>query len=388
MPARSPNSSISSSEASASAARGRAARRYLAIVLGVALATALLAAWTGWRLGPPAGDLARIGGYSERLFGPQDPPLGFPEGDAALVALPALEAGEGGGAILVFGDSFSIPKGDDAGWTDALAALTGAPVRVVRSTGFGGLLAYLRSEAVRADPPRALVLQTVERAAWFRAAALHRRDDCAPPAPPRRAALGPVRDPRRTAEAGRGGFSGFDQLMSRGALALRTRITGGEQPVYELALRPGPEGARPRFSSAAPGRLLILGADVNNQTPDVYADWGRERAARRAVCGLRRLAAAAQAAGIPFRVAMAPDKRTAYAPWIADPLPPPHLDLFQVYETALGPLFVDLLAPLRAAIAAGETDVYLPNDTHWGSSGAEIAARAVLARLAEGRPPE
>jgi len=44
---------------------------------------------------------------------------------------------------------------------------------------------------------------------------------------------------------------------------------------------------------------------------------------------------------------------------------------------------VPLLKALRREIANGERDVYLPNDTHWGSAGMKIAAQSLYHYLLE-----
>jgi hypothetical protein len=42
---------------------------------------------------------------------------------------------------------------------------------------------------------------------------------------------------------------------------------------------------------------------------------------------------------------------------------------------------VDLLRPLHQAISSGAKDLYMPNDTHWNSTGHRIAAETVVDAL-------
>jgi hypothetical protein len=42
---------------------------------------------------------------------------------------------------------------------------------------------------------------------------------------------------------------------------------------------------------------------------------------------------------------------------------------------------------LRSAIAAGTRDVYLPDDSHWSTTGSRIVAQAVLRYLHADTPP-
>jgi hypothetical protein len=76
-----------------------------------------------------------------------------------------------------------------------------------------------------------------------------------------------------------------------------------------------------------------------------------------------------------FAFVMVPDKSWAYAPYLPDYSwqidAAKHLSL----DVSFNMPRVDLA--LRAAIGAGVQDVYLPNDTHWGSAGSRIAAQVV-----------
>ena len=46
-------------------------------------------------------------------------------------------------------------------------------------------------------------------------------------------------------------------------------------------------------------------------------------------------------------------------------------------RASTGLVFVDVEEPLRAAVARGVMDVYLPNDTHWGPRGHALVGEAV-----------
>ena len=48
---------------------------------------------------------------------------------------------------------------------------------------------------------------------------------------------------------------------------------------------------------------------------------------------------------------------------------------------------LSLPAALISAIHMGEQNVYLPNDTHWGSSGSQIAAETLLTFLRNPKQP-
>jgi hypothetical protein len=43
---------------------------------------------------------------------------------------------------------------------------------------------------------------------------------------------------------------------------------------------------------------------------------------------------------------------------------------------------IDMLPAIRAMAAAGHKDIYLPNDTHWGYKGFQLAAVLIDTELA------
>jgi hypothetical protein len=73
---------------------------------------------------------------------------------------------------------------------------------------------------------------------------------------------------------------------------------------------------------------------------------------------------------------LAPDKPTAYSEWL--PPAPWQVDAARRLADPPGLNMPRVDLALRAAIAAGVRDVYLPNDTHWSTTGSRIMARVVL----------
>lgn len=357
--------------------RAREARRAVAVlVVGMTLIGVALGLFA-WRLQPPEGDLARISGASSRDFGWRGEAEGFARDHRRELSPQALLRGADPGEVLVFGDSFSIRHAGGISWINTLHEATGLEVVFVRIHGFGPVLNYLGSETFARRPPRAVIVQSVERVLLERAVALHDPvAACEPPTAPfpiaaateAPLALSRVRFPRRTK------FKSFDELMSWGALATRLRLSSNE-PVLEVAL-----GRPDMFSHRASDRALILGADVTNHLLPRMRPAKPDQAAETLVCGLRRLATAARGR-VPLWVMIAPDKRTAYDPWITDPLPPKTLDLYLLARAALGNALIDPLPALRAVIEGGTRDVHFPDDSHWGPAGhrivGELAARAL-----------
>ncbi|MEM1344656.1 MAG: hypothetical protein AAGI34_08775 [Pseudomonadota bacterium] len=354
----------------ANAYPANALRRYLAIVLGVALATAVSLAGYAWYLGPPEGDLVRIQGGSERHFGWQGEAVGFASDAYDRLSAEELLAGADPGELLVFGDSFSLPHQGGVSWINTVVEATGLRARFVRILDFRIVRDYLRSEAYRLRPPRAVIVQSVERALVKRAKGVFDATaPCTPPPAPAPLSVSPNRLDRASF-ARRTAFESLDEMLSWGALAARPRFSRQER-VIEVDLT-----RDDLFSHRAANRLLLFGDDVSNHlASDVGAS---DLAAAR--CGLAQTIAAAEGLS-PVYLAIAPDKRTLYAPYIATPLPAKAADLFVLAEEALGASAIDLRQPLAEAAAAGVRDLYWPGDTHWGAAGHRIAGERVAAHL-------
>ncbi|MCX7384449.1 MAG: hypothetical protein NT133_24225 [Alphaproteobacteria bacterium] len=335
-----------------------------------ALATLLLLGFTCGLaatviLDPLDGDLTRIGGFSENRFGWA--------GTQEKFVPPLAVAGQPGGRydIVVVGDSFSTLISPDrqhrAGtfWTDHLAALTGLTVGVfdISTTHLDTLV-----ESLAATPPHMLIIETVERFLWRLPDV---PGDCRPvtlvpvelpqaaaPAIPQgiRRVVTISPDPRRLAE-----------VMGHIGTALLSGVT--RRDINKAALRP--LSRADLFSSAEPDALLFYTDDLA-RAAWTEADWNGIACRIRAIQAMvtRRL-------GSGFLLVVAPDKSSAYAPY----LPPADRPVDAIARLAGFPdiALVRLDLAFRRLIAQGVRDLYLPNDTHWSSAGARVAAEAVLA---------
>ncbi len=348
-------------------------RRYTLLLLGALatlLATFLAIALT---LEPYRGDLTRLGAYREASYGGHGPEVIF--------VPPAAQPGrlDAHYDVVVLGDSYSMTT--DARrqalpgqfWTDHFAALIGL------STGVFDMAtvtteALLASPTMHTMPPRLFILAVAERAIRRHQATA---ETCAPittrPFPPlARPAAAPTPIPAPTAD--------------HPWTALHATDTVGFIKTNLWRSLTGRDGTRVRilpltrtdlFTSRAPASLLIYGRDTDRLawTP---ADWNR------IACGLATLQARIEANGTTrVLFLIAPDKTTAYAPYF----PPTEYTMDVTAHLAAHPGLTLVRADLalRAAIDRGIRDVYLPNDTHWGSAGARIAAEAVRAHIGGAR---
>lgn len=343
-------------------------RRYN-LYLGAVLApVVLLLVATSAFLQPYDGGLTRLGGYPEKLYGWTGSQLRF---DRPLYRqyMTREAAYREPADVVVIGDSFTFI--DSLSWPNYLVQETGLKVTGFRidKTPLDQLLA---SAAYRAHPPRVLIYETVERELWSRAGS--ERRDCAArpfartraPRPVLPVPIEPEPYQRDTTSA----LLDFSLSIDFLAKVVPREYFGHDRTtVARLALsRTAP------FSGVERGRLLVYRDDLAKSawTPQM---WLGIR------CGLVELQNRVQADGRTFFVAMiAPDKLTGYADWLADP-------------TLHGLSRIDLLAAdrhlhlprldlrLQEAIDAGVVDVYLNNDTHWGSAGSRIVARELVAYL-------
>lgn len=362
-------------------------RAYIAIVLSGILVIATSLGIVGWWMGPVSGDLTRIGGYPETLYGWRGEYMAFKEIHYERTTEESLLAGDNSGDILIFGDSFSVPH--EYSWIITLAARSGLQIRYVQvSNSFDVVMRYLTSNAFATHPPKAVIVQSVERALYNRATKiLDPNATCELPDAFRRipAATGaPLTLPQERLIPPT--FSSFDEVFSRGAQAARKRI----QEILDIDLGLSEERAivvrlsrSDLFSNSTPDRTLLYYGDVRNHLPSVFDPPGWQQGAANMRCALRQLARAA--GNTPFRLVVAPDKRSVYAPWITTPLPDKPLDLLAEARTALGARFIDIRTPMRTLAASGVRDIYWPNDTHWGVVGHRLAGEIVSDALLEDR---
>jgi len=350
-------------------------RHYLMVLLalcGIAGAFAFDA--VVW-LEPLSGDLTRLGGYSENEFGWS----GVEQKFAPPLAEPGKRDGDYG--VVVIGDSFSLRTTPDrqtaAGsfWTDFLANDTGLRVGVF-DVAATPLERYLASPSYRDHPPRLVILELAERTLRNRLAGAA---NCAGAGQPVAARLDPMPDPFLP-----GGFRRQRAPRSIGEAAdqatdyLRKNIFREFFGIDTTLVLRLPLSRPDLFSSRRPQDLLVFAEDLGK------ADWSDEdfRVMR---CRLNFYQRHVAANGVTaFLFVLVPDKSTAYASYL-----PPAPWLIDAAERLADPPGLNmprLDMALRSAIAGGVRDVYLPNDSHWSTTGSRIAAETVLQYVRPGPP--
>ncbi len=341
-------------------------RTYNGVLLGIVGAVALTIAVVSLHLEPLWGDLTRIGGYRENDFGWREPMAYFPEKLFAYGA--SLEDYDQDYDVIVIGDSFSERSRRPA-WQNYWVAQTG--LSLLSFTRDDVSLSELRaSGAYRAHPPRILIYEFVERSLGFD----HRGTMVAVPFTDAARSWVPVETSPRSVslvKRSRERRRAIDLNEASNYLyKVILRRLGGINPTKAVALDLSRRGL---FSSRVSDRLLIYDDDLL-KIDVLPGDVDEIRA------NLEGLQYRVEAEGRTVFVCMiAPDKPSAYAAY----LEPPYSEMGILPRLADG---ADLRLPrldlaLQEAIGRGVVDIYLPNDTHWGSEGCRIAAATVSGYL-------
>jgi len=342
-------------------------RRYNRILAAVIVPVVVVLAATSLFLQPYDGGLTRLGGYPEKLYGWNAPQQRFTK--PLYRQFKTREAGYREPAdIVVLGDSFTFLE--QVSWPNYLVKETGLRLQSFRIDKTP-IERILESETFHRHPPRIIIYESVERSLWERS----QRDvgDCRI-LPPRRATtlrVAPLSiEPELFLRDTHSALLNFPLSLDFLAKVVPREYLGRDHtPVARLALT-----RRVAFSNIETGQLLVYKDDLAKMhwTPPM---WEKIR------CNLVDLQNRVQANGYTYFVALvATDKLSAYSDWLEDPQLA-HLSRFDLLaaDPALHLPRVDL--SLKAAIHNNVMDVYLNNDTHWGTNGYALVARELTEYL-------
>lgn len=315
---------------------------------------------------PIEGDLTRLGGFTENDFGWNEPQQQFP---SILFKLTAEREYDQYYDVVVLGDSFSnaFPK---AQWQNYFVRATGLSLITYKVDDID-IESFVNSPSYQDHPPRIVIYETVERSFIGRGTEWD-KGDCKPipftrpswnPLP-----LKPGNQPITTHS--RDTRTGLLHLnLPSGAQFLKRFIKKTFNKKSNRAINI-PLSRNDLFSNRQSDQLLVYRNDFERYQVS-------KENLNRAVCGLSYIQNTFQKNGETFFVGMvAPDKLTTY------------MDVFKNFdrdkihwmdEIARHPqLHVPRLdVALKNEIARGTQDIYLPNDTHWGSAGHRSVASAL-----------
>jgi hypothetical protein len=344
-------------------------------ILGVSFVAILAVVWglASW-LQPVDGDLARLGGYAENEFGYRTPQAVFDQN--LFKVTNDLKDYDKYYDIVVLGDSFSVDQeGRRFGWQNYFINRTGLSMIVFDTRRFWPIEIY-DSPTFKKYPPKVFVFETVERYLNERVAYF---SGMTPPAPAPLstpsdlfASAAPPHLPMHAQSANQtAGFDPDHVLGHLGAIAQRHLRLNNQ--VVEIPL-----AKKGLFSSQNDVDLLVYFDELKKQNLNEFD-----------FCDLRAGAAVfekiIESNGFTrFVLLVAPDKSSTFAPYMKDAsLATPNLMVEMAKDPSLPMPRTDLV--LSQAIASGTQDVYLSNDSHWGSIGHKLFADALADYL--GAPP-
>jgi hypothetical protein len=353
-------------------------RPYNFILISLTAALALIVLAVGVRLEELAGDVTRLGGYSENDFGWN--------GEERVFLPPLAEVGDAKRSydIIVLGDSFSSRTSPDRQtppggyWTDFLAGGTRSTVGVF-ATDPPQIESFLKEGAFQTFPPKLLILEIVERQLKGKLASSG--NTCG--GNPADSSLQGSRLALKNLFSGRDAIPLSRQRKSRSGwrenlpdetldylFKNTVRSIAGYNPTSVLRV---PLSRPIMFTSRRPSDLLVLQDDMEKAHWS-KADWEAIR------CRLLSVQQAVESNGkTRFLLIVSPDKSSAYSKYV-----PSQYRFANSQEILAGTKnlhFLRLDLPLVAAISAGKRDVYLPNDSHWSSLGSELVAKEVAKYL-------
>ncbi len=348
-------------------------RKSLLVLLAVYAGFGLTIAWFGVQVPPYAGDLTRLGGYSEVDYAWRMPQQRY------RPALYQQASGYPGGTdVLVLGDSMSLHntgEQTDPGvyWPNHLAKASGWKIAALHRAEW--LLDDLvRDPQFQAAPPRVFILEFAERAitALGRITAGADPTACqAVPHDPQPLPLVPLAARPQVWLPPSTIPSGVD--FSLGANHLKRKLLNAVHRGWNETLRFDlSQGGL--FSSQADRSLLVYADDLRklDATPEQIE---RQR------CALLAIQNQMQAAGVGyFMVLVVPDKLSVYRRQVVGlPASYPEVIAKLARDPALNLPRLDLA--FDRAIEAGTPDLFLPNDTHPGVAGHKAIAESVFGHL-------
>ena len=324
--------------------------------------------------------LTRMGFYSEREFGWNKPQLTFP---STKLEFPTSAADSGRYGryhdVVVLGDSFSriwpILQ-----WQNHLVEKTGWSVATLNINKIG-LEQVLASQVFHKHPPRVLIVESVER--YLPNILEKSASNCGKTPTPLQSNRGYASTAFMQSTQSDNLLPGTTQPVDRdkpwselnlgyvrGYIwnSLLRKLTGDAHTAASKVelIRPAP------FSSRNQHAMLVFDQDFKK-----VKRW-KEEGMTEMVCRIKAMRRQVEANGhTRFVLMVPPDKLTVYADFIRDKGLRDSSTLGELSGN-LPEVMPRLDLALISAAREGKQDVYLPDDTHWGSNGSQIAAETLL----------
>lgn len=339
---------------------------------------------TLWGVGfwaqPTTGDLTRISHYPDRFYGWNDTQEVLVEPRTRRVVSHFEESNNWpvNADILLFGDSFADPLPESLSWVDLIEQHTGLAVQVVKYQDFGQVLRYLHSDAFAANPPKLVILETVER--YLRERALQAYDfpaDCNNDKSVSRKIVVTDKTPAVLDSRWvnrREDYLSVSEFFERSVVYMRKLMKPKGSPVVKMDLT-----QNNLFSHLRSDQVLIYREDLSKHDFSGLSQQQIDEIRVQVTCGMNKMLGFSKS--VPFGFVLVPDKLSVYAPWVKSVIPAKRLNLNELAGAVFGQYLIDLRPSLQLSIQQGVRDVYLPNDSHWGSAGQRVAAETVIQAL-------
>jgi hypothetical protein len=324
----------------------------------------------GVYLQPLYGDLTRIGSYAEKDFGWNSQQLEFQK--------PLSDIGryEHYYDVVVLGDSFSTTR-PHLQWQNYLVAANGWSV-VTLDINKINLKQVFENPVFRKRPPKIFILGTVERELPRR---LMSEKYCDESALPKQAGV-TIRPSLVAEHVNVRELQGLAKLVERQTAWSDINLMYVRDYLWNSLLRTifgdaHTNAAKVALSKGAPF------SSINKHAMLVYKDdfqkvaWWRDMGMSGIYCRIEKIRKQVEKNGqTRFVLMVAPDKLTAYTDFLSDKS---LRDISSLSDLAgyIPGMMPRLDLALTSAIRDGEQDVYLPDDTHWGTSGNKIVAETL-----------
>ena len=343
--------------------------RALLIPLGSLFAVfTALALWVQ----PIEGDLTRLGGFMENDYGWNEPQQQF---SSTLFKLTGERKYDRYYDVVVLGDSFSNAN-PRAQWQNYFVRATGLSLVTYKIDDID-IESFVSSPAYQDHPPRIVIYESVERSFVDRGS-FWNKGDCRTYHTPA------FKGPPFKIHPGNQALSSHTRNTRTGPL--HPNLSSGAHYLKRLIKKTFSKKSNQAIKIALNRNDLFS----NRQSDHILVyrnDFKRYQVSKenlnRAICGLSYIQNTFQKTGKTYFVGMvAPDKLTAYMDvyknfdhdnthWMDEIIKHPQLHAPK------------LDVALRNEIASGTRDVYLPNDTHWGSAGHRITAHTLIKYLTQ-----
>lgn len=328
----------------------------------------------GIYLQPLSGDLTRVGAYAEKDFGWNKPQLEFQK------SLFVIGAFDNYYDVVVLGDSFSTSK-PNLGWQNYLAATKGWTVTTL-NIETTKLQQILDNPVFKQNPPKYFIFETVEREFNRR---IENEQPCeASPSNHQAAITAKTLSVRSSIDLKE--LQGITKYVERKTAWSDIKLGFVRDYLWNSLLRPLIGSTHTGVAQVNLVRNAPF-SSINKQSMLVFKDdlkkvpeWHR-LSLQETSCRIEKIRKQVEANGrTRFILMVAPNKLTAYTDFIGDKSlqKASILSALSEYLPEITPR-IDLA--LTTAINKGEQDVYLPDDTHWGSSGYQIAAETLMTFL-------